>query len=156
MLLGLHNGEIEVRFDLVVNSLHLHKDMMSFTFVSLDLAMQAVDFICSMAQLTHRCVSPLWNSVELDWLQGQDIFRFTIISADYYPAWHRHEINVHWFWHFLWISGSSILLVTSLNTLGEALNKIIVLTGGSLMTDGRVTQTFQKEKMRSNNSNEGN
>jgi hypothetical protein len=43
----------------------------------------------------------------------------------------------------------------SLNTLGEALSKIIVLTGGSLMTDGRVTQNFRKEKMRSNNSNDG-
>jgi ABC-type polar amino acid transport system ATPase subunit len=31
-----------------------------------------------------------------------------------------------------------------------------VLTGGSLVTDGRVTQDFQKEKMRSNNSNDGN
>jgi hypothetical protein len=40
--------------------------------------------------------------------------------------------------------------------LGEALSKIIVLTGYSLMTDGRVTQNFQKEKMRSNNSNDGN
>jgi hypothetical protein len=40
--------------------------------------------------------------------------------------------------------------------LGEALSKIIVLTGGSLMTDSRVTQNFQKEKMRSNNSNDGN
>jgi hypothetical protein len=40
--------------------------------------------------------------------------------------------------------------------LGEALIKIIVLTRGSLMTDGRVTQHFQKEKMRSNNSNDGN
>jgi hypothetical protein len=46
--------------------------------------------------------------------------------------------------------------VTSLNTLGEALSKIIVLTGGSLVTDGRVTQNRRKEKMRSNNSNEGN
>jgi hypothetical protein len=40
--------------------------------------------------------------------------------------------------------------------LGKALSKIIVLTRGSLMTDGRVTQIFQKEKMGSNNSNEGN
>jgi hypothetical protein len=31
-----------------------------------------------------------------------------------------------------------------------------VLTGGSLVTDGRVTQNFRKEKVRSNNSNEGN
>jgi hypothetical protein len=31
-----------------------------------------------------------------------------------------------------------------------------LLTGGSLVTDGRVTQVFQKEKMRSNNSNNGN
>jgi hypothetical protein len=31
-----------------------------------------------------------------------------------------------------------------------------VLTGGSLITNGRVTQNFQKEKMRSNNSNNGN
>jgi hypothetical protein len=43
-----------------------------------------------------------------------------------------------------------------LDTLGEALSKIIVLTGGSLVTDGRVTQTFRKEKLRSNNSNDGN
>jgi hypothetical protein len=47
-------------------------------------------------------------------------------------------------------------LVTSLNMLSEALSKIIVLTGGSLMTDGRVTQDFRKEKIRSNNSNDGN
>jgi hypothetical protein len=32
----------------------------------------------------------------------------------------------------------------------------LVLTGGSLVTDGRVTQFFRKEKMRSNNSNDGN
>jgi hypothetical protein len=32
----------------------------------------------------------------------------------------------------------------------------IVLTGGSLMTDGRVTQNFRKENMRSNNSDDGN
>jgi hypothetical protein len=44
----------------------------------------------------------------------------------------------------------------SLNMLGEALSKIIVLTRGSLITDSRVTQNFRKEKMRSNNSNEGN
>jgi hypothetical protein len=40
--------------------------------------------------------------------------------------------------------------------LGEALSKIIVLSRGSLVTDGRVTQIFRKEKMRSNNSNDGN
>jgi hypothetical protein len=56
----------------------------------------------------------------------------------------------------LWVSGSSIFLVTSLNTLGEILSKIIVLTGGSLITDSGVTKIFRKEKMRSNNSNEGN
>jgi hypothetical protein len=53
------------------------------------------------------------------------------------------------FWFF-------VSLVTSLNMLGEALSKIIVLTGGSLVTNGRVTQKFRKEKLRSNNSNEGN
>jgi hypothetical protein len=31
--------------------------------------------------------------------------------------------------------------------LGEALSKIIVLTRGSLITDSRVTQNFQKEKL---------
>jgi hypothetical protein len=31
-----------------------------------------------------------------------------------------------------------------------------LLTGGSLGTDGRVTQIFRKEKMRSNNPNDGN
>jgi hypothetical protein len=46
--------------------------------------------------------------------------------------------------------------VTSLNMLSEVLSKIIVLTGGSLMTDSRVTQDFQKEKLRSNNCNDGN
>jgi hypothetical protein len=46
--------------------------------------------------------------------------------------------------------------VTSLNILSEALSKIIVLTGGSLMTKSRVTQDFQKEKMRTNNFNDGN
>jgi hypothetical protein len=40
--------------------------------------------------------------------------------------------------------------------LGEALSKSIVLTGGILMTNGRVTQKFRKEKLRSNNSNDGN
>jgi hypothetical protein len=34
----------------------------------------------------------------------------------------------------------------SLNMLSEALSKIIVLTGSSLVTNGRVTQDFQKEK----------
>jgi hypothetical protein len=46
--------------------------------------------------------------------------------------------------------------VISLNMLGEVLSKIIVLTRGSLITNGRVTQNFQKEKLRSNNSNKGN
>jgi hypothetical protein len=32
----------------------------------------------------------------------------------------------------------------------------LLLTGGCLVTDGRVTEDFQKEKMRSNNSNDGN
>jgi hypothetical protein len=32
----------------------------------------------------------------------------------------------------------------------------LLLTGGSLVTNGRVTQIFRKEKMRSNNSNDGN
>jgi hypothetical protein len=54
------------------------------------------------------------------------------------------------------VSDSYSLLVTSLNILGEVLSKIIVLTGGSLMTDGRVTQFFRKEKVRSNNSSDGN
>jgi hypothetical protein len=40
--------------------------------------------------------------------------------------------------------------------LGEVLSKIIVLTRGSLITNGRVTQDCQKEKLRSNNSNDGN
>jgi hypothetical protein len=31
-----------------------------------------------------------------------------------------------------------------------------LLTGGSLVTDGRVTQNLRKEKVRSNNSNDGN
>jgi ABC-type methionine transport system ATPase subunit len=44
----------------------------------------------------------------------------------------------------------------SLNTLSKALSKIIVLTRGNLVTDGRVTQIFRKEKMKSNNSNNGN
>jgi hypothetical protein len=57
---------------------------------------------------------------------------------------------------FLCIFWFFYLLVTSLNMLGEALIKIIVLTGGSLVTDSRVTQNFRKEKMRSNNSNDGN
>jgi hypothetical protein len=56
MLLGLRNGKIEVCFDLVVIGLHLHKDTISFGFVSLDLAAEVVDFICSMVQLTHECV----------------------------------------------------------------------------------------------------
>jgi hypothetical protein len=54
------------------------------------------------------------------------------------------------------VSGFSISLVMSLNTLGEALSKIIVLTRGSLLTDGRVTQNLRKEKLRSNNFNDGN
>jgi hypothetical protein len=44
----------------------------------------------------------------------------------------------------------------SLNMLSEVLSKIIVLTGDSLMTNSRVTQNFQKETVRSNNSNDGN
>jgi hypothetical protein len=32
----------------------------------------------------------------------------------------------------------------------------LVLTGGSLVTNGRVTQDFRKEELRSNNSNDGN
>jgi hypothetical protein len=49
ILLGLCNSEIEVCFNLVVISLHLHKDVISFAFIPLDLATEAVDFICSMA-----------------------------------------------------------------------------------------------------------
>jgi hypothetical protein len=43
-------------------------------------------------------------------------------------------------------------------TLTKYLTDIIVhvLTGGSLVTDGRVTQILRKEKMRSNDSNDGN
>jgi hypothetical protein len=40
--------------------------------------------------------------------------------------------------------------------LSEVSSKIIVLTGGCLVTDGRVTQDFRKEKLRSDNSNDGN
>jgi hypothetical protein len=36
------------------------------------------------------------------------------------------------------------------------LENLVMLTGGSLVTDGRVTQIFRKEKMRSNYSNDGN
>jgi hypothetical protein len=35
------------------------------------------------------------------------------------------------------------------------LHAIKLLTGGSLVTDGRVTKKLQKEKLRSNNSNDG-
>jgi hypothetical protein len=34
--------------------------------------------------------------------------------------------------------------------------KLKLLTRGSLITDSRVTQAFRKEKIRSNNSNDGN
>jgi hypothetical protein len=34
--------------------------------------------------------------------------------------------------------------------------RAFLLTGGSLVTDGRVTQVFRKRQMRSNNSNDGN
>jgi hypothetical protein len=42
------------------------------------------------------------------------------------------------------------------NRSGNPANNDELLTRGSLMTDGRITQNFQKEKMRSNNSNDGN
>jgi hypothetical protein len=38
----------------------------------------------------------------------------------------------------------------------EKITKSHLLTGGSLVTDGRVTQNFRKEKVRSNNSKDGN
>jgi hypothetical protein len=43
---------------------------------------------------------------------------------------------------FLWVFWFFYPWVTSLNMLGKVLSKIIVLTGGSLVTDSRVTQDF--------------
>jgi hypothetical protein len=61
MLLGLSDGEVQVRFDLVIIVLHLHKDAVCFCFLALDLAAETVDFNCGMMPLVHEGVSPLGN-----------------------------------------------------------------------------------------------
>jgi hypothetical protein len=40
--------------------------------------------------------------------------------------------------------------------MGGCAYSVLVLTGGSLITNGRVTQIFRKEEMTSNNSDDGN
>jgi hypothetical protein len=54
--------------------------------------------------------------------------------------------------------GEGILVGLFLVEMGFGAHEVHVrvLTGGSLVTDGRVTRIFRKEKMRSNNSNDGN
>jgi hypothetical protein len=46
--------------------------------------------------------------------------------------------------------------ISAVVPIGATAFTMVVLTGGSLVTDGRVTQVFRKRKMRSNNSNDGN
>jgi hypothetical protein len=48
MLLALSDSEVEVCFDLMIIILYLHKDIVCFCFVTLDLAVEAIDFNCSM------------------------------------------------------------------------------------------------------------
>jgi hypothetical protein len=61
MLLGLGDSEVQICLDLMIIVLHLHKDLVCFCFVALDLAVEAIDFNCSMMQLLHESVSPFWN-----------------------------------------------------------------------------------------------
>jgi hypothetical protein len=48
MLLGLSNSKVQVQFDLAIIILYLHKDMVCFCFITLDLATETVDFNCSI------------------------------------------------------------------------------------------------------------
>jgi hypothetical protein len=48
MLLGLSNSEVQVRLDLAIIILYLHKHAVCFCWITLDLAVEAVDFHYSM------------------------------------------------------------------------------------------------------------
>jgi hypothetical protein len=48
MLLGVSDGEVQVRFDLVIIILHLHQDVVCFCIIALDLAAETIDFNCTM------------------------------------------------------------------------------------------------------------
>jgi hypothetical protein len=61
ILLGLSNGEVQIQFNLAIIILHLHKDAVCFCFITLDLAVETIDFNCSMIQLVHKGVSPFGN-----------------------------------------------------------------------------------------------
>jgi hypothetical protein len=61
-----------------------------------------------------------------------------------------HHLLCWYYWFYMSVAVSHVVLVVSSFVLGT------LLTRGSLVTDGRVTQNFRKEKMRSNNPNDGN
>jgi hypothetical protein len=48
MLLGLSNGEVQVRLDLAIIILYLHKHAVCFCCITLDLAVETVDFHCGI------------------------------------------------------------------------------------------------------------
>jgi hypothetical protein len=56
MLLGLGDSEVQIRLDLMIIVLYLHKDLVCLCFVTLDLAAEAVDFNYSMTQLVYEGV----------------------------------------------------------------------------------------------------
>jgi hypothetical protein len=82
VLLGLSDCEVQVWFDLVIIILYLHKDVVCFCFITLDLAAETVDFNCGMMQLVYNGVSPFGNRVEFDGFYRWDIIWFAIICAN--------------------------------------------------------------------------
>jgi hypothetical protein len=65
-----------------------------------------------------------------------------------FSSWMHSAIPLRW--------SAQVWLWVPFQSASHSLGIGALLTGGSLVTDGRVTQVFQKEKMRSNNSNNGN
>jgi hypothetical protein len=73
--------------------------------------------------------------------------------VDCFKAWRRYlEGSLHMVQVFMDNKNLEYFMTT------KVLNRkqVCLLTGGSLVTDSRVTQNFQKEKLRSNNPNKGN
>jgi hypothetical protein len=48
ILLGLGDSKVQIHFDLMIIILYLHKDPVCLCLIALDLAVEAVDFNCSM------------------------------------------------------------------------------------------------------------
>jgi hypothetical protein len=66
----------------VIIVLHLRTYAVCFCFITLDLAVETVDFDCSMMQLVHEGVSPFGHRVEFDRFNRWDVVRSTVVSTD--------------------------------------------------------------------------